>query len=91
MFASAAVFFGKKEIKKVVISEVLLLLFPLHIRICDWPRVNFLCFHCEAAGRRFPLTLWSDKSDGPCNIHIMLGDPLMGNAVFIPFQSVHHS
>ena len=30
MFASAAVFFGKKEIKKVVISEVLLLLFPLH-------------------------------------------------------------
>ena len=35
MFASAAVFFGKKEIKKVVISEVLLLLFPLQRNILE--------------------------------------------------------
>jgi len=30
MYASAAVFIGKKTIKKVVISEVPWLLFPLH-------------------------------------------------------------
>ena len=43
MFASAAVFFGKKEIKKVVISEVLLLLFPLHMHIYIY--IYVLCIY----------------------------------------------